>query len=86
MWDYSMDDYIDRFNTIRDLLRYAITSFKDAELHFGHGTDTPLDEAVYLICYQLGLPSEQFDHFLDAKLSKKEVQELHDLIGLKSII
>ena len=78
-----MDDYVDKFDTIRDLLRYAITSFSDAELHFGHGTDTPLDEAVYLICYQLGLPSEQFDHFLDARLTKKEVIKLHDLINLR---
>ena len=56
------------FNTIRDMLRFAVSRFNEAGLFFGHGSDNAHDEAVYLILHTLNLPLDTLDPYLDAKL------------------
>lgn len=60
------------FQTVRDLLRYAVTRFNEAELAFGHGTTNAYDEAAYLILHTLHLPLDLLDPFLDARLTDEE--------------
>src|SRR5688572_18608385 len=45
------------------LLRRAVTRLKRARLHFGHGTQTPMDDAAALLAHARGLrrPLEQRD-------------------------
>ncbi|MDR2016605.1 MAG: 50S ribosomal protein L3 N(5)-glutamine methyltransferase [Burkholderiales bacterium] len=62
--------------TLRDWLRWAVTRFNQAQLHFGHGSDNAFDEAAYLIAHTLALPLEQLDTFLDARLTQSEKQRL----------
>ncbi len=66
--------------TIRDWLRYATSRFTEAGLAFGHGTETPLDEAAFLILTALHLPIDQLEPWLDARLTHAERQRLADLI------
>ena len=63
------DERLALFVTPRDWLRYAISRFREAELVFGHGATTALDEAAYLILEGLHLPIDTLDPFLDAKLT-----------------
>lgn len=56
----------------RDLLRWALSQFHRHELSFGHGSDNPSDEAIYLLLHTLHLPLETIDPFLDAKLTHSE--------------
>jgi len=65
--------------TIRDWLRYATSRFTEAGLAFGHGTETPLDEAAFLILTALHLPIDQLEPWLDARLTHAERQRLADL-------
>ena len=58
--------------TLRDWLRYAVSRFRAAKLHFGHGTDNAYDEAVYLILHTLHLPLDTLEPFLDARLTQAE--------------
>lgn len=60
------------FHTVRDLLRYAVTRFNQAELAFGHGTTNAYDEAAYLLLHTLHLPLDLLDPFLDARLTDEE--------------
>jgi ribosomal protein L3 glutamine methyltransferase len=64
------------FSTVRDLLRFAVTRFNQAELSFGHGSSNAYDEAAYLILHSLHLPLDLLDPFLDAKLSATEVDAI----------
>lgn len=61
-----------QLHTIRDMLRFAVSRFNQAELFFGHGSSTAYDEAAYLILHTLHLPLDQLDPFLDARLTDEE--------------
>ncbi len=66
--------------TLRDLLRYAVSRFNDAQLHFGHGSDNAWDEAAYLLLHSLKLPLDRLDPFLDARLLPQEIDAAMALI------
>ena len=67
--------------TVRDCLRFAISRFNEAGIHFGHGSDNAYDEAAYLILHTLHLPLDQLDPFLDSALTQSEIKELLTVIG-----
>ena len=67
-------------STLRDILRFAVSRFNDAELFFGHGSDNAHDEAASLILHTLNLPLDTLDPYLDAKLLETEKEEVLALI------
>lgn len=79
MGDY-LADLTDCLHTVRDYLRFAVSSFNQAGLHFGHGSDNAYDEAVYLILHTLHLPLHQLEPFLDAQLIERERTEVLRMI------
>jgi ribosomal protein L3 glutamine methyltransferase len=64
------------FKTVRDLLRFAVSRFNEAELSFGHGLDNAYDEAAYLILHTLHLPIDRLDPFLEARLLPDELRNV----------
>jgi len=66
--------------TLRDLLRYAVSQFNEAELAFGHGSDNAWDEAVFLLLHTLHLPLDALEPFLDARLLPGERQRCLDIV------
>jgi ribosomal protein L3 glutamine methyltransferase len=71
---------LDDLATVRDWLRYATSRFTEARLVFGHGTETALDEAAFLILSALHLPIDQLDPWLDARLTRAERAKLAGLV------
>ena len=67
--------------TLRDVLRYAVSAYSQAGLHFGHGSATALDEAVFLILESLHLPVDDFNAFADARLTTREKAMLGERIA-----
>lgn len=72
------------FQTLRDLLRYAVSRFTEAELAFGHGTATAYDEAAYLMLHTLHLPIDTLDPFLDARLLPEEIERALSVINRRA--
>ncbi|MFL9916351.1 50S ribosomal protein L3 N(5)-glutamine methyltransferase [Paraburkholderia fungorum] len=68
------------FSTVRDLLRFAVSRFNQAELSFGHGSANAYDEAAYLILHTLHLPLDLLEPFLDARLSASEIDAVLNVI------
>lgn len=66
--------------TLRDFLRWSVSRFNEAGLHFGHGTQNAYDEAVYLLLHALRLPHERIEVFLDAVLTESERETVHALL------
>lgn len=66
--------------TLRDVLRHAVTRFNTEKLFFGHGSDNAFDEAAYLLLRTLNLPLDRLEPFLDARLTGAEITRLLELI------
>jgi ribosomal protein L3 glutamine methyltransferase len=66
--------------TIRDMLRWSVTQFYQANLFYGHGTDNAWDEAVTIVLSALHLPHDINPQVLDAKLSRREREEITQFI------
>ncbi|HYD15015.1 MAG TPA: 50S ribosomal protein L3 N(5)-glutamine methyltransferase [Hyphomicrobium sp.] len=71
---------IDDLVTLRDWLRYAVSRFTAAGLVFGHGTDTALDEAAFIILSALHLPIDQLEPWLEARLTRDERTKIAGLV------
>ncbi len=67
-----MAELLDELITVRDWMRYAVSSFQSSGLFFGHGCDNAYDEAAWLILHTLHLPGERLDAFADARLTRDE--------------
>src|SRR6202451_979419 len=74
------DERIETFLTPRDWLRYAVGRFLSADLAFGHGATTALDEAAFLILEGVGLPIDILHPCLDAILFRHARTRLLELI------
>ncbi len=66
--------------TIKDFIRFAATSFNQADLYFGHGTDSAWDEAAALVLHSIKLPHDIHPSAMDAHLIESERKQLFDLI------
>ncbi len=66
--------------TLRDMMRYAISRFGQADLVFGHGNDNAWDEAAYLLLHTLHLPLDLLDPFLEARLLPEEREQCLSII------
>ncbi len=70
----------DELLTIRDFFRHAVSEFARADLHFGHGAGSAVDEAAFLILETLRLPIDDINPWLDARLLAAERKKVGDLI------
>ena len=68
------------FTTVRDFLRFAVSSFREAKLSHGHGASNALDEAAFLILETLNLPVDDINPWLDATLLPTECKKLEAII------
>lgn len=66
--------------TIRDFIRWAVSRFNEANLYYGHGTDSAWDEAIALILHTLFLPHTVDPSVLDAHLTATERENLFKII------
>lgn len=70
--------------TLRDLLRYAVSRFRQAQLVFGHGSDNAWDEAAYLLLHTLHLPLDTLEPFLDAHVLPQERAQFLECVRRRS--
>jgi ribosomal protein L3 glutamine methyltransferase len=72
-------DAIDSLHTVRDWLRIGVTLFTRAQLVYGHGTRSAVDESAFLILMALDLPIDELAPWLDARLTMSERTAVADL-------
>lgn len=73
-------DVLTVLSTIRDYIRWAASRFTEAELCFGHGTETALDEAAALVLHTVRQPYDLADAYLQSVLTLKERQAVIDRV------
>jgi ribosomal protein L3 glutamine methyltransferase len=67
-------------STLRDYIRWAASRFTQAQVSFGHGTVTALDEAAALVLPTLYQPYNLAEAYLDTVLTMNERQAVVDII------
>ncbi|MEE2692816.1 MAG: 50S ribosomal protein L3 N(5)-glutamine methyltransferase [Pseudomonadota bacterium] len=73
----------DDLKTVRDFLRYAVTEFRKANLAFGHGASSAVDEAAFMVLEALNLPIDDVNPWLGARLTAPERKRLAELIAAR---
>jgi len=66
--------------TIRDFIRWAVSKFNEADLYYGHGTETAWDEACALVLHTIHLSHDINPMILDARLIQSERHTLLEAI------
>ena len=67
--------------TIRDLVRWGASRFRENGLVFGHGTDNAFDEALVLVSHALHLPVGFPEHYYGANVTTEERDAVLELLG-----
>ncbi|HEX7046860.1 MAG TPA: 50S ribosomal protein L3 N(5)-glutamine methyltransferase [Gammaproteobacteria bacterium] len=75
------EDIAEYLHSATDFIRWGASRFAEADLHYGHGTDNPLDEAVALVLHALHLPHGCPDRLLDARLTSPEKADIYRLLA-----
>lgn len=73
-------EVITTLSSIRDYIRWAASRFIEAEIFFGHGSPSALDEAAALILHTIRQPYNLSDFYLEAVLTLEERQSVIDII------
>ncbi|HEX6929871.1 MAG TPA: 50S ribosomal protein L3 N(5)-glutamine methyltransferase, partial [Gammaproteobacteria bacterium] len=71
----------EHLHSATDFIRWGASRFAEAGLHYGHGTDNALDEAIALVLYALHLPHGCPDRLLDARLAPMEKADIYRLFS-----
>lgn len=74
---------LEELETIRDWLRYAVTSMTRAGLVYGHGSENAIDEAAFLILATLDLPIDDINPWLDCRLTAAERDTIDFIISAR---
>lgn len=74
--EVNVDALAGDLETVRDYLRWAMSRFLEADLYYGHGTDSAWDEATHLVLQALYLPLDIDERILDARLTHIERQKV----------
>jgi len=61
-------------------IRWGVSQFHQAELFYGHGMASALDESVYLCLYALYLPHDFSEKYFDTALTADEKQAVFNLL------
>lgn len=71
--------------TVRDWLRYGVSRFNEAKLVYGHGTESALDEAAFMILSTLHLAIDDLEPWLDARLTASERKAVFHAINQRVV-
>jgi len=67
-------------HSLRDYIRWGVSRFNQAELYYGHGLASALDEVVYLCLFALHLPHDFPQSYFDCALGEDEKQAVYRLL------
>src|SRR3989304_9946504 len=66
--------------TIADFVRWGASRFAEAGLVYGHGTETPLDDAAAIVLAGLYLPVDLPEIYFRSVLTEGERDTVHNLL------
>lgn len=77
---YTKEALSESLETITDFIRWGASIFKQADLFFGHGNSTAIDEAAYLVLHTLNLEPDTHSLYFSSRLTENEKNALLDIL------
>lgn len=74
-------DDLNTLSTARDYIRWAASQFTEAQVCFGHGTSTALDEAAALVLHTIHQPYNLAEFYLEAVLTSAERLAIANIVS-----
>ncbi len=71
----------DVIETVGDAVQYCAKAMENAEVYFGHGTDSAWDEAVALVLAAADLPADSDQSVVARKLTQVQIAEFQKLLS-----
>lgn len=72
---------IEELHTLTDFIRWGASRFNEAGLHYGHGTNNAVDDALTLVLHALHLQHGLAAELFSARLTRDEKQQVLDLLS-----
>ena len=72
---------IEELHTLSDFIRWGASRFNEAGLHYGHGTDNAVDDALTLVLHALHLQHGLAPELFSARLTRDEKQRVLELLS-----
>ncbi len=72
---------IEELHTLTDFIRWGASRFNEAGLHYGHGTNNAVDDALTLVLHALHLEHGLAPELFSARLTRDEKQQVLDLLS-----
>lgn len=70
---------IEELHSLADFIRWGASRFNEAGLHYGHGTNNAVDDALTLVLHALHLQHGLSAELFSARLTRDEKQRIFDL-------
>ena len=77
----TMHTFPEELKTIKDYIRWGVSQFNQADLYYGHGMASALDEVVYLSLFALSLPHDFPKNYFDSALTHEEKHAIYTLLS-----
>lgn len=78
--NYTKEEVKGTLDTITDFIRFGASLFKQADLFYGHGNASAIDEAAFLVLHTLNLEPDTHSVYFASKLTDNEKQSVLDIL------
>ncbi|WP_370315753.1 50S ribosomal protein L3 N(5)-glutamine methyltransferase [Thalassolituus sp.] len=74
---------IEELRTIEDMVRWSVSRMSEAGLYYGHGSESPADDALMLVSHALSLPWVMAEQWYAARLTRLERESVIGLVEVR---
>jgi ribosomal protein L3 glutamine methyltransferase len=78
--DTQLQSAVAELHTLQDFIRWGASQLAASDVYFGHGTDTPWDDALVLVSHALHLPWNMPSEWRTSRLTTEERTQVASLL------
>lgn len=80
---HKANEAVNELSSVQDMLRFSVSLMHEAQVYFGHGSDSAWGDALILVAHALHLPLDMPESWYGSKLTSSERRQIVDLLLLR---